>query len=32
MEERTPMSQVKDNPAASRFEMRSGDSTAFVEY
>ena len=26
------MSEVKDNPAASRFEMRSGDSTAFVEY
>ena len=26
------MSQVNDSPAASRFEMRSGDSTAFVEY
>ncbi len=26
------MPQVKDNPAASRFEMGSGDSTAFVEY
>ncbi len=26
------MPQVKDNPAASRFEMRSGDGTAFVEY
>ena len=26
------MPQVKDNPATSRFEMRSGDSTAFVEY
>ena len=26
------MSEVEDNPAASRFEMRSGDSTAFVEY
>src|SRR5215218_7863377 len=32
MEEPTPMPQVEDNPAASRFEMRSGDSTAFVEY
>ncbi len=26
------MPQVKDNPAASRFEMGSGDSAAFVEY
>ncbi len=26
------MPQVKDNSAASRFEMGSGDSTAFVEY
>ncbi len=26
------MPQVKDNPAMGRFEMRSGDSTAFVEY
>ncbi len=26
------MPQVKDNPATSRFEMGSGDSTAFVEY
>ena len=26
------MPEVRDNPAASRFEMRSGDSTAFVEY
>ncbi len=26
------MSDVRDNPAASRFEMRSGDCTAFVEY
>ncbi len=26
------MSDVSDNPAASRFEMTSGDSTAFVEY
>ncbi len=26
------MPQVKDNPAAGRFEMGSGDSTAFVEY
>ena len=26
------MPQVKDNPAASRFEMTSADSTAFVEY
>ncbi len=26
------MSEVKDNPAASRFEMASGGSTAFVEY
>ena len=26
------MPQVEDNPAASRFEMGSGDSTAFVEY
>ena len=26
------MPEVKDNQAASRFEMGSGDSTAFVEY
>lgn len=26
------MSDVKDNPARSRFEMTMGDSTAFVEY
>ncbi len=26
------MSEVKDNPAASRFEMASGDSTAFVDH
>ena len=26
------MPQVTDNPATSRFEMTSGDSTAFVEY
>ena len=26
------MPQVKDNPALGRFEMTSGDSTAFVEY
>ena len=26
------MPQVTDNPAASRFEMGSGDGTAFVEY
>ena len=26
------MSEVKDNPAASRFEMASGDAVAFVEY
>ena len=26
------MSDVKDNPAASRFEMASGDAVAFVEY
>ena len=26
------MSNVRDNPAASRFEMTSGGSTAFVEY
>ena len=26
------MPEVRDNPAASRFEMTSGDSTAFVEY
>ncbi len=26
------MSEVRDNPAASQFEMTSGDSTAFVEY
>src|SRR3712207_8043529 len=31
MEERAPMPQVKDNPALGRFEMTSGDSTAFVE-
>ncbi len=26
------MPEVKDNPAASRFEMASGGGTAFVEY
>ncbi len=26
------MSEVKDNPAASRFEMASGGAVAFVEY
>ena len=26
------MPQVKDNPAASRFEMASGGAVAFVEY
>ena len=26
------MPQVKDDPAMGRFEMTSGDSTAFVEY
>ena len=26
------MSDARDNPAASRFEMTSGDSTAFMEY
>ena len=26
------MPQVKDNPALGRFEMGSGDGTAFVEY
>ena len=26
------MSEVKDNPALGRFEMTSGDGTAFVEY
>ncbi len=26
------MPRVKDNPAMGRFEMGSGDSTAFVEY
>ena len=26
------MPEARDNPAASRFEMTSGDSTAFVEY
>ncbi len=26
------MSEVNDNPAMARFEIRSGDSTAFVEY
>ena len=26
------MSDMKDNPARSRFEMTMGDSTAFVEY
>ncbi len=26
------MADVKDNPAAGRFEMTSGGSTAFVEY
>ncbi len=26
------MPQVTDNPAMGRFEMRSGDGTAFVEY
>jgi uncharacterized protein len=32
MEERAPVSEVKDNPALSRFEMASGDAVAFVEY
>src|SRR5215216_7667243 len=32
MEERATMSEVRDNPAASRFEMASGDAVAFVEY
>src|SRR3712207_1289052 len=31
-EERTPMSEVRDNPARSRFEMVSGGAVAFVEY
>ena len=26
------MSEVRDNPATSRFEMASGDAVAFVEY
>ena len=26
------MSEVRDNPATSRFEMTSGDALAFVEY
>ena len=26
------MSEVKDNPALSRFEMASGDAVAYVEY
>ena len=26
------MSEVRDNPAASRFEMASGGAVAFVEY
>ncbi len=26
------MSEVKDNPAASRFEMATGGAVAFVEY
>ena len=26
------MSEVKDDPALGRFEMASGDGTAFVEY
>jgi hypothetical protein len=26
------VSEVKDNPAASRFEMESGGAVAFVEY
>ena len=26
------MSEVKDNPATSRFEMESGGAVAFVEY
>ena len=26
------MSEVRDNPAASRFEMASGDALAFVRY
>ena len=26
------MSEVRDNPAASRFEMASGDAVAFIEY
>ena len=32
MEERAPMSEVRENPALSRFEMTSGGGTAFVEY
>ena len=27
-----PMSEVRDNPARSRFEMVSGDAVAFVAY
>jgi uncharacterized protein len=26
------MSEIRDNPAMSRFEMASGDATAFIEY
>jgi uncharacterized protein len=32
IEERTPMSVVKDNPAKGRFEMTSGDVLAVIEY
>ncbi len=32
MEERAPLSEVRDNPALSRYEMTSGGGTAFVEY
>ena len=32
MDERAPMSEVRDNPALSRFEMTSGGGTALVQY
>jgi uncharacterized protein len=32
IEERMPMSVVKDNPAKGRFEMTSGDVLAVIEY
>jgi hypothetical protein len=32
MEERTPISEVRGNPAMGRFEMASGGAVAFVDH